>query len=73
MKSGEDEYICTENMLQLLEVALVDAQCSPTYIGQERMSPSSLSPSESPICGRVASDSVMKKNSADNQISQGTL
>ena len=65
------QYVFTRNQLLCSDVAAEDARCSPTDVGQEKMSPSSQSPTEPPICGRVASASLLKQNTVDYPVLQG--
>jgi len=71
MESEEGQYVFTRNQLPCSDVAPEDARWSPTDVGQEKLSSSGQPPIESPIRGRVASDSLLKQNTDDYPVLQG--
>ena len=60
-----------ENLSRCSDVAPEDVQWSPADVGQQKMSPSSQSPTEPPVSGRVASASLVNSEVCHN--SQGIL
>ncbi|KAI0211700.1 hypothetical protein LSAT2_003466 [Lamellibrachia satsuma] len=71
MKSEEEQYISTVNVLRSSDAVPQDTGCTQADISQKMLSSNSQSPIGSPTCGPDASVSLAKQGSEDLQVLQG--